>query len=124
MKVRIPTPLRSYTGQQAVVEAGGDTVSDVLDDLDRQFPGIRFRMVDEQNRLERVDVAGVLRNVNIGLLDGDGTGAVPGDWVLIHVGFAMSRVDEEEARATLGLLQQMGEAYEQELEDLKASVIE
>jgi hydrogenase expression/formation protein HypC len=44
--------------------------------------------------------------------------------VLIHVGFAISTVDEDEARATLGLLQQMGEAYEQELEDLSASVIE
>jgi molybdopterin converting factor small subunit len=53
MKVRIPTPLRSYTGQQSVVEAGGATVSEVLHDLDRQFPGIRFRMVDEQNRLRQ-----------------------------------------------------------------------
>ena len=53
MKVRIPTPLRSYTNQQAVVTASGATVSDVLDDLDRQFPGIRFRMVDEQNRLRQ-----------------------------------------------------------------------
>lgn len=92
------------------------------------IPGQIVEVVDERNRLARVDVAGVLRNVNIGLLDGDGdgdgAGAVPGDWVLIHVGFAMSKVDEEEARATLGLLQQMGEAYEQELEDLKASVIE
>jgi molybdopterin converting factor small subunit len=49
--VRIPTPLRSYTGQRAVVSATGATVSDVLDDLDRQFPGIRFRAVDEQGRL-------------------------------------------------------------------------
>jgi hydrogenase expression/formation protein HypC len=92
------------------------------------IPGQIVEIVDGPNRLARVDVAGVLRNVNIGLLDGDGdgdgAGAVPGDWVLIHVGFAMSKVDEEEARATLGLLQQMGEAYEQELDDLKASVIE
>jgi len=44
--------------------------------------------------------------------------------VLIHVGFALSKVDEEEALATLRLLQRMGEAYEQELEDLRASVIE
>ena len=51
MKVRIPTPLRSYTGQQSVVEAHGATVEDVLADLDRQFPGFRFRMVDEQDRL-------------------------------------------------------------------------
>jgi hydrogenase expression/formation protein HypC len=88
------------------------------------IPGQVVEIVDEWNRLARVDVAGVLRNVNISLLDGDGTGAGPGDWVLIHVGFAISKVDEDEARATLGLLQQMGEVYEQELEDLSASVIE
>jgi hydrogenase expression/formation protein HypC len=81
-------------------------------------------LVDEQNRLARVEVAGVLRTVNVGLLDSDGAGAGPGDWVLIHVGFAMSKVDEQEARATLSLLQRMGEAYEQELEDLKSSLIE
>ena len=81
-------------------------------------------IVDEQNRIARVDVAGVVRNVNVGLLDGNGGGVGPGDWVLIHVGFALSRVDEEEAQATLRLLQRMGEAYEQELEDLKTSLIE
>lgn len=53
MKVRIPTPLRSYTDGQKVVEGEGATVSEVLDDLDRRFPGIRFRMVDEQNRLRQ-----------------------------------------------------------------------
>ena len=53
MKVRIPTPLRSYTQQQSVVEAEGATISELLDDLDRRFPGIRFRMVDEQNRLRQ-----------------------------------------------------------------------
>ena len=88
------------------------------------IPGQVVEIVDERNRLARVDVGGVRRNVNIGLLDGDGAGAEPGDWVLIHVGFALSKVDEEEAQATLALLQQLGEAYEQELEDLKASVIE
>jgi hydrogenase expression/formation protein HypC len=65
----------------------------------------------------------VQRNVNVGLLDGPDPPGV-GDWVLIHVGFALSRVDEEEAQATLRLLEEMGEAYEQELEDLKTSVIE
>jgi hydrogenase expression/formation protein HypC len=84
------------------------------------IPGQVIELVDEQNRLAKVDVAGVLRNVNIGLLDDAG----PGDWVLIHVGFALSKVDEDEARATLGLLQRMGEAFEQELEDLKTSVIQ
>jgi sulfur-carrier protein len=49
--VRIPTPLRSYTDQQAVVDASGATVDALLHDLDRRFPGIRFRVVDEQGRL-------------------------------------------------------------------------
>ena len=88
------------------------------------IPGQVMEVVDEDKRLARVDVAGVQRNINIGLLDRDGDGAEPGDWVLIHVGFALSKVDEEEANATLRLLRNMGEAYEQELEELKASVIE
>jgi hydrogenase expression/formation protein HypC len=88
------------------------------------IPGQVVEMVDEANRLAKVDVAGVRRNVNIGLLDEDGDPAGPGDWVLIHVGFAISKVDEEEALATRRLLEGMGEDYEQELEELKASVIE
>ena len=85
------------------------------------IPGQVVEIVDEENHLARVDVAGVRRNVNVGLLE---DGAAAGDWVLIHVGFALSKVDEREARSTLDLLQRMGDAYEQELEDLKASVIE
>jgi hydrogenase expression/formation protein HypC len=88
------------------------------------IPGHVVEIVDEVNRLAQVEVAGVVRNVNVGLLDRDGDGVEPGDWVLIHVGFALSKVDEEEAQATLRLLQRMGDAYEQELEDLKTSVIE
>ena len=53
MKVRIPTPLRSYTGNRANVEASGTTVGELLDDLDRQFPGIAFRVVDEQGRMRQ-----------------------------------------------------------------------
>ncbi len=84
------------------------------------IPGQVIELVDESNHLAKVDVAGVRRNVNVSLLDS----TRPGDWVLIHVGFALSKVDEEEAHATLSLLRQMGDAYEQELEDLKASAIE
>ena len=51
MKVRIPTPLRSYTAERSVVEAHGATVAAVLADLDASHPGLRFRMVDEQGRL-------------------------------------------------------------------------
>jgi hydrogenase expression/formation protein HypC len=77
-------------------------------------------ITDPVNQLARVDVAGVKRVVNVGLLDN----IEPGDWVLIHVGFALSRVDEHEAQATLKLLEQMGVAYETELDELKASAIE
>jgi hydrogenase expression/formation protein HypC len=89
------------------------------------IPGHVKEVVDEVNRLARVDVAGVERNVNIGLLDEDDDGGVgPGDWVLIHVGFAMSKVDEEEAHETRRALERMGADYEAELEELKTSVIE
>ena len=88
------------------------------------IPGQIVEMVDEPNRLATVDVAGVQRKVNVGLLDADGVGVGPGDWVLIHVGFAMSKVDEEEALETRRQLMRMGSDYEAELEELKASVIE
>jgi hydrogenase expression/formation protein HypC len=84
------------------------------------IPGQVVDFVDEENCLARVDVAGVRRTVNVSLLEH----TRPGDWVLIHVGFALSKVDEQEALATLRLLERMGAAYEQELEELKASVIE
>jgi sulfur-carrier protein len=53
MVIRIPTPLRSYTDQAARVEATGVTVDEILLDLDRRFPGLRFRVVDEQNNLRK-----------------------------------------------------------------------
>jgi hydrogenase expression/formation protein HypC len=84
------------------------------------IPGRIVEVVDEANRLATVDVAGVRRTVNVGLLDD----AVAGDWVLIHVGFALQKVDEEEAEATIKLLEGMGADYEQELAELRASVIE
>jgi hydrogenase expression/formation protein HypC len=95
-----------------------------VSDICLAIPGQIMEVVDEANRLAKVDVAGVQRNVNIGLLDSDGIAVGAGDWVLIHVGFAMSKVDEDEARATLGMLQRMGADYEQELAELRASVIE
>jgi hydrogenase expression/formation protein HypC len=84
------------------------------------IPGQILEITDEANRLARVDVAGVRRIVNVGLLES----AQPGDWVLIHVGFALSKIDEDEAATTRRLLEQMGAEYEQELEELKASAIE
>jgi hydrogenase expression/formation protein HypC len=88
------------------------------------IPGQIVEMTDELNRLAKVDVAGVRRTINVGLLDGEDGGVGPGDWVLIHVGFALSKVDEEEAHATLALLREMGAEYEQELVELSESRIE
>lgn len=53
MKVVIPTPLRSYTNERAEVEADGATLAELLRDLDRRYPGIRFRMIDEQDAVRR-----------------------------------------------------------------------
>ncbi|CAN5694310.1 HypC/HybG/HupF family hydrogenase formation chaperone [soil metagenome] len=87
------------------------------------IPGQVVAMVDPERHIAKVDVGGVRRNVNVGLLAGEGEGAGVGDWVLIHVGFALSKVDEAEAAQTLSLLQGMGEAFEDELEQLKSSDI-
>jgi hydrogenase expression/formation protein HypC len=71
--------------------------------------------------LATVDVTGVRRAVNIGLLDGDRLAV--GDWVLIHVGFAMSKIDEAEAKATLRMLEGIGAAYDEEIDALRESGI-
>jgi hydrogenase expression/formation protein HypC len=88
------------------------------------IPGRVIEVVDEDNRLAEVEVAGVRRTVNIGLLDADGGGGVgPDDWVLIHVGFAMSKIDEEEARLALEGLQLLGRELTDELDALATSRI-
>ena len=84
------------------------------------IPGRVVEVVDEELQLATVEVAGVRRTVNIGLFDDVG----PGDWVLVHVGFAISVVDEAEAAATLALLKEMGAEFEMELEELKGSAIQ
>ncbi len=78
------------------------------------IPGQLVEFVDAHEHLARVDVSGVTRIINIGLLEDEGL--QPGDWVLIHVGFAMSKIDEEEAALALASLQLMGQAYGDELE--------
>jgi hydrogenase expression/formation protein HypC len=88
------------------------------------IPGQVVELVDPVNQIAKVDVVGVRRNVNVSLIGDGGGGALPGDWVLIHVGFALAKVDEAEAQATLRLLEEMGADYERELEELKGSVIE
>ncbi len=88
------------------------------------IPGQVVEMVDPDNHIAKVDVGGVKRNVNVGLLEKTPERVSLGDWVLIHVGFALSKVDEEEAARTLSVLQGMGEAFEDELQQLMESRIE
>ena len=88
------------------------------------IPGQLVEFVDRENHIAKVEVSGVRRNVNVALLS-DGPDAVDvGDWVLIHVGFAMSKVDEEEAQSTRDFLEGLGSEYEQEIADLRTSAIE
>jgi hydrogenase expression/formation protein HypC len=86
------------------------------------IPGQIIEFVEEANDIAKVEVSGVRRNINVGLVRPDGIG--PGDWVLVHVGFAMSKIDEMEAKLTLDMLHQLGEAYKNELDMLSTSNIE
>lgn len=88
------------------------------------IPGRIVEIIDEDLTIAKAEVSGVRRNINIGLVHYDEERVEVGDWVLIHVGFAMSKIDESEARATLQALEDIGEDYEQELEELKTSQIE
>jgi hydrogenase expression/formation protein HypC len=88
------------------------------------IPGQIVEFVDPEHHIAKVDVSGVRRNVNVGLLTTGEDRVDVGDWVLIHVGFALSKIDEDEARATREFLEHLGEPYEQELAELRTSRIE
>jgi hydrogenase expression/formation protein HypC len=87
------------------------------------IPGQIVEIVDEQLQLAKVEVGGVRRTINISLVHNDEQKISIGDWVLIHVGFALSRVDEAEAQSTLQALAEIGAAYQQELEEIHESRI-
>ena len=87
------------------------------------IPGEIVEFMDDRPDLAKVDVSGVRRAINIGLLENEKL--EPGDWVLIHVGFALSKIDEEEeAKAALDFLEGIGQAYADELAALADSKIE
>lgn len=83
------------------------------------IPGQVVATVDAENYLARVDVSGVQRTISVRLLADQGL--AEGDWVLVHVGFAMARIDEHEAAMTLDQLQKMGRDYADELEQFRSS---
>ena len=87
------------------------------------IPGQILEINDPAQLRAKVDVDGVRREVSIALIGLDGPdGAQVGDWVLVHVGFAMAKIDEAEARETLDQLKALGDMYEQELSDYSADV--
>ena len=85
------------------------------------IPGRIGEITDRANCLARVDVSGVQRTISVRLLERD----LPDvdDWVLVHVGFAMARIDEKEALLTLDAVQKMGESYQDEIDALDSSSI-
>jgi hydrogenase expression/formation protein HypC len=86
------------------------------------IPGQVVEFVADNADLAKVEVAGVRRTINVALLEDEGLQL--GDWVLIHVGFAMARIDEEEARLALEGLQLLGRAFEDEVDAVVTSRIE
>jgi hydrogenase expression/formation protein HypC len=86
------------------------------------IPGQIVALLPGQTDLATVNVSGVKRDINIAMLENEGV--KPGDWVLIHVGFAMAKMDEEEARASLAFLEEMGQAFTDEILAFEDSQIE
>jgi hydrogenase expression/formation protein HypC len=85
------------------------------------IPGQVVDIVDAEQSLAKVDVNGVRRTISVRLLTDDNLQV--GDWVLVHVGFAMARIDEHEAMLTLDQVQKMGADYTNEIEAFNASEI-
>lgn len=86
------------------------------------IPGHVVEFLPDTDDLARVDVTGVTRTINVSLVRDDGVDV--GDWVLIHVGFALSVIDEQEAARTLDGLKMMGEQFDAEVEEIAGSRIE
>lgn len=85
-------------------------------------PGRIVEFIDPTRHLAKAEISGVRRNINVGLLLPDGLDV--GDWVLIHVGFALSKIDEEEAHRTTKFLEQLGSDFAEEMIMIERSRIE
>jgi hydrogenase expression/formation protein HypC len=86
------------------------------------IPGLIVKIDDPEKMLATVDIGGVRRQINMACIvdDAHPIESCVGDWVLIHVGFAMSRIDEAQAMETLKILTELGEA-QAEVEAIRAS---
>ena len=85
------------------------------------YSGRIVEITDRADYLAKVDVSGVQRTISVRLLEDDMP--EPDDWVLVHVGFAMAKIDETEALLTLAAVKQLGEAYTTEMEAFDSSAI-
>jgi len=86
------------------------------------IPGRIVEIVDDQFDIAKVEVSGVRRNISVALVRPEGI--APGDWVLVHVGFAMSKIDEVEAQETLKALKLLGDPFSDEIEMFQTTQIE
>jgi hydrogenase expression/formation protein HypC len=86
------------------------------------IPGRIVRIEDSSRKIATVDVGGVTRRINVACIvdEAHPLEACVGEWVLVHVGFAMARIDERQAQETLRILQELGEA-QAEIEAMRAS---
>jgi len=89
------------------------------------IPGKIIEITDETRKLAMVEISGVRRQVNVACIarEGEPLSSLIGEWSLIHVGFAMSRIDEAEAAETLKVLIMLGEAQE-EINAMKNSAVQ
>lgn len=86
------------------------------------IPGRIVEITDRDNYLAKVDVSGVRRVISVRLLEDDMPES--DEWVLVHVGFAMAKIDEAEALFTLAAIKNLGDAYTAEMEAFDSSAIE
>jgi hydrogenase expression/formation protein HypC len=85
------------------------------------IPGQVVEIVNAEEHKAIAEVDGVRREINVGLVMGDVGGLNVGDWVLIHVGFAMTKIDEEEAARNLAWLKELGSVYDDEIDQFRES---
>lgn len=85
------------------------------------IPGQVVEIVSVAEHKAIAEVDGVRREINVGLVMGDVGGLNVGDWVLIHVGFAMTKIDEEEAARNLAWLKELGSVYDDEIDQFRES---
>ncbi|MGI8758212.1 MAG: HypC/HybG/HupF family hydrogenase formation chaperone [Acidimicrobiales bacterium] len=83
------------------------------------IPGQVVEIIDLAQHRAVAEVDGVRREINVGLVMDDEGGISTGEWVLIHVGFALAKIDEEEAASTLSFIKDLGSVYDDEIDQFR-----